>query len=132
MKVQVWNENTYPYTETFKGDRVHIPAKSFVEMDEDDANMFLGTYNAPRKRGDNTPDPAHYKMLRVVRDGATTVSPASAHICNLCAYKASGAKDLDEHSKLHAERTFSDPSLETPVEAKAEKPIRKQAIAKPA
>lgn len=75
--VKVWNDNVHPHSERFRGDLVVIPAKSFVEMEWEDAIQFKGQFTPmemPRKEGARAedeedsvggPDPRCFKMIRV-------------------------------------------------------------------
>ena len=58
MQVKVFNDNVHPYTEKFRGKEITIGAKQFIEMDEDEAEYFKGTFTFPVKNGEGLPDPA--------------------------------------------------------------------------
>lgn len=67
-KVKVWNDNVYPFTETygkFKG--LTIEPGAFVEMDEEEATEFMAAFSPMVLRGDNTHDPRYFKKLRKER-----------------------------------------------------------------
>tara|TARA_R110000868_G_scaffold9394_2_gene46908 strand:- start:63 stop:509 length:447 start_codon:yes stop_codon:yes gene_type:complete len=64
-KVKVWNDNVHPHTETFKGDVIHIPAKTCIEMEWEEAIEFKGQFTGMKRRGDDSPDPTGFKMIRV-------------------------------------------------------------------
>lgn len=64
-KVKVWNDNVHPHTEMFKGDQIHIPPKSFIEMEWEEAIEFKGQFTGIKRRGDDSPDPTGFKMIRV-------------------------------------------------------------------
>jgi hypothetical protein len=66
MKVQVVNDNTYPYTEEFKGQKITIEPKGHVEMERDDAVLFLGTFSPISYDVDGNPHPKSYKKLKIV------------------------------------------------------------------
>lgn len=62
---KVWNDNELPFEQDFKGTKVKIPAKSFIEMEYDEAISFK-SYPAPMRfdgMGQQTKD--SYKMIRV-------------------------------------------------------------------
>lgn len=65
MKVKVHNDNIHPYSEEFKGEKIHIEAKKWIEMERDEAIMFLGTFNSIIRDVDGNPSPKSYKKLRI-------------------------------------------------------------------
>jgi hypothetical protein len=65
MEVKVWNDNTHPYREEFKGNKIDIPAGKFVKMQDDEAVLFLGTMNPMKFDVDGKQDPKSYKKLRI-------------------------------------------------------------------
>jgi hypothetical protein len=66
MKVQVVNDNVHPYSEEFKGQKITIEPKGHIEMERDDAVLFLGTFNSIIRTVDGNPDPISYKKLKIV------------------------------------------------------------------
>jgi hypothetical protein len=64
-RVKVWNDNVHAHREEFKGQMVEIPAKSFIEMDYEDAVDFRGAFTPPKIKADGTHCPTGYKMIRV-------------------------------------------------------------------
>lgn len=65
MKVKVWNDNIFPHRERFKGEFIDIPAKAFVEMEEDDAIMFRGQFSSIVTDADGRPKQESFKMIRI-------------------------------------------------------------------
>lgn len=66
MLVKVVNDNVYPYTEKFKGQLIHIPAKGSITMDFNEASYFLGTMPGNIQVDANgIQKPESYKMLRI-------------------------------------------------------------------
>ena len=65
MLVKVWNDNIYDYSEKFRGNLISIPAKQFIEMDEDDAHNFKVAFTFPHKDEQGRPDPRHFKKIRI-------------------------------------------------------------------
>jgi hypothetical protein len=65
MKVKVVNYNSYPYEEEFKGDKIKIAPNGHVEMDRDDAVLFLGQFNSIVRDVDGNPHPKSFKRLRI-------------------------------------------------------------------
>lgn len=71
--VRVWNDNVYPHEERFKGKLITIEPGQYIEMDDDDAQMFKGQFTQILKRGDGTFDPRSFKKIRVERLEAKNV-----------------------------------------------------------
>lgn len=121
MKVQVWNDNTHKYKETFKGDLIEIPAGGFIHMEEDDAHQFKGTFSPPVLDYDGNHTPAGYKMIRIVKSDQAAPEP-KAEVdplkCIVCGYKASSKADLAEHMKTHEHNKVEDPELDKEIAAK--------------
>jgi hypothetical protein len=65
MKVRVVNDNTYPYSEKFKGADINIDPGKYVEMERDEAVLFLGQFNSIERDVDGRPHPKSYKKLRI-------------------------------------------------------------------
>lgn len=65
MEVKVWNDNSHPYTEEFKGQKIEIPAGKFVKMEKEEAILFLGQFNSITRDVHGNPSPKSYKRLRV-------------------------------------------------------------------
>jgi hypothetical protein len=62
--VRVWNKNTLPYEENFKGQDIKIPANSYIEMNPHEAVEFksnMGRQPVFLKGG--VPDPAGFKKI---------------------------------------------------------------------
>jgi len=64
MKVKVWNDNVHEFSQKYRGELLTIPAKKFVEMEREDAIMFMGLANSIKRTADGAPDPAGLKRLR--------------------------------------------------------------------
>lgn len=80
--VKVWNDNVHPFTQVFKGEKVHIPAKSFIEMQWDEAIEFK-SYPSPMEfDGMTNQKPESYKMIRVEGrpDAEATVVAFKCHL----------------------------------------------------
>lgn len=63
--VRVYNDNTYPYTERFEDEMITINPGAYLIMEENKANRFKGSFNAPKKTPQGAPDPTSYKMIRL-------------------------------------------------------------------
>ncbi len=119
MKMRVYNDNTHPYKEHFKGDDIAIPSKGFILMDYDDAHQFKGTFSYPVLDADGNHTPAGFKMIRLEQD---TEEPAITNVtyqCNACKYKGANEADLSEHSKAtHAGEVIVDEAAEEEIRTK--------------
>lgn len=122
MLVKVWNDNDFLYTEKYQGKPLTIEPKSFIEMDEDAAEQFLGQYVMPRKRGDGTDDPAYFKMLRIHPPLGERQKPASTLMHHATGRVASSEEELKEMTKAFAHLLHKDKGLDEKIEAeRAEK-----------
>lgn len=66
-KVKVWNKNSLPHVETFKGDKIEIPAGGCIEMDWEDATEFKGQFFPMVINADGTHNPKGFKKIVVDR-----------------------------------------------------------------
>ena len=80
MQVQVQNLNIYPYTEKFKGNNIVIEPGQSIEMEFFEAQDFLSKYTPLIKRGDNTPDPRYFKMLKIITPNNEYPSTGDANL----------------------------------------------------
>jgi hypothetical protein len=71
-KVKVWNDNVHPFTQDYKGDKVTIPAKGFVEMEWDEAISFKSYPANMEFDGMGQQKPESFKMIRVEGKPSTT------------------------------------------------------------
>jgi hypothetical protein len=119
-QVRVWNDNVHPYEEIFKGDKLLIGSKDFIEMDENEAVQFKGTFKPPVLNVDGVHLPEGFKMIRVekIQDHPSVVKADDSLQCNACKYKASSKADFDEHSKTHAEHVLVDEVAEAEIKAR--------------
>ena len=79
MLVKVWNDNIHPYREMFRNQEIVIEAGSFIEMDEDEALYFEGTFVFPRKNEQGVPDPLFFKKIRREATPPVEVDPLLCH-----------------------------------------------------
>lgn len=117
--MKVWNDNVHPYKETFKDEKIEIPAKSYILMEEDDAYQFKGTFSAPVLNVDGVHLPEGFKMIRLEKhdgDAADTAPKEAGHKCLACGYKGSSPEDVAEHAKAnHAESLVVDEQAEAEI-----------------
>ena len=97
MKVKLWNDNVHDFKQKYRDDLIFIPAKSFIEMEEDDAHNFVCQYSPPVVDASGTQKPESYKMLKIERDGSENKLKLDPFTCQACNYKAVNKKDLTTH-----------------------------------
>lgn len=119
-KVRVWNDNIYPYQEIFKGDKIRIGSKEFIEMDEEEANQFRGTFSPMVYDADGNDIPQGYKMIRIEKITAESapLPKVDEKVCYACKYKAASESDLTEHLKTHSDQVVIDEEAEKLVQSK--------------
>lgn len=111
--VKVWNDNKYQHTEMFKGDKIHIPAGGFIEMDWFEAMEFRGQFTGIKLLGDDTPDPEGFKMIRVEQP-AEPVIKDDGLICHANGEQAVTREDLANLLERFGHmRAAKDPSAES-------------------
>jgi hypothetical protein len=116
---KIWNDNVHPHSEMFKGTRITIPAKDFVEMEWEEAielrSQFTGL--APL-RADGTPDPAYYKMLRV-DPPATPIFRDETLVNHADGKRAATKAELQEMLGKFSHRLVDDPDAEKAASSQA-------------
>lgn len=95
MNVRVRNLNHLPYTEKFRERLITIGAGEAVEMDEDEADYFLSSMgHAPKKDGQDRPDPKYFKMLKIERDTPKALAQPDALMVHATGQKAANVTEL--------------------------------------
>lgn len=97
-RVKVHNDDTKAYSEVFRDEMLTIPAKSYIEMEDGEATLFMGRF--PGLRRDGTGRDLTVKMLRkeyITHDMETV----SAVKCMACGTEFKTASELEVHSKVH-------------------------------
>lgn len=125
--VKVRNMNQYPFEQKHKnGTMVSLAAHGkpgdFVEMDEEDAVVFLGQFKPFKMDNKGNHDPRHFKMLKIERDpnevkkDQVTQKP----ICPVCREQTSSWLELEAHQRLmHQDQLVKDAEYEQYLEQKA-------------
>lgn len=122
MVVKVWNDNTYPYAEKFRGDQINIAPKGYIEMEFYDAHQFLGQM-PPNIEVDAAGQqlPKSYKMLRIEQDGQAPV--IKKFVCMINGMEFQTQKALDEYIRInHMDSIVDEESKE---EFKKDKSIKR-------
>ncbi len=119
--VKVRNNNIISFDVTWRGDKVSIPAGGFVEMDWEDANVFVKTpFKSMVKDGMGNDLPEGMQKLRIEREGDITkyAQKASPH-CPVCNEKLDSWEALDGHTAaMHSDRILKDEEYATFLESK--------------
>lgn len=63
--VKVYNRNSFDHVEKFKGGIVTIKANSFIEMDYEEANLFLGQMFPPKFDKNGLQKKESFKRLEI-------------------------------------------------------------------
>lgn len=110
MQVKVWNDNEYPFSDEFKGDKITIPPKKFIEMEYYDAHEFRGKYSPIKVDGDGQHMPQSYKMIRIEKIGSPEVTQLGV-TCQACGkvYESQGV--LDAHIDEQHLESMADPEV---------------------
>lgn len=100
MMVLVRNDNAYDYKEKFRGEEIKIPANKAIEMEYEDAVLFLGSMNSIKRDVDGNPLPESYKRLTIIKDPekiAKMMEEKIKLVCQFCGFKAENQDELDKH-----------------------------------
>lgn len=99
MRAKVYNDNTFPHKEYFKGETVSIPAGEFIEMDYDEAIEFRGQFTSIVRDADNQPKKESFKMIRVVPLGnhLDAASKSDPNKCLGCGKTLGSQGELAQH-----------------------------------
>jgi len=114
QKVRVYNLNTYPLDEIFKGDEVHIEPQDYWRdkkgavkvMDIYEATDFKGQYHPVMSDGSGkmVNDPKFYKMLRLEPAEAEPVAleevPAYKCMHGGCKHVSPSSEELEAHTRV--------------------------------
>ena len=122
MLSKVHNDNIYPYREKFRDDWIEIPAKGFVEMDQDEALYFISAFSPVVRDGQNVPDPKFFKMLRI-EDPPKAEAPSLMN--HATGVQASSIEELNRVLDKFADRLVKDEDVEKYAK-KRDKDLKKE------
>jgi hypothetical protein len=105
--VKVWNDNHLPFVQDFRGDRIDIPAKGFVEMEYDDANSFLGKPFPMQFDGMGQPKPEGFKQLRI-EGGPKFQDTQIAYKCHIDGSLHGSKEELEKYELQFKHRIAQD------------------------
>jgi len=95
---QVWNKHPEGLTheEKFKGETIKIKAGEYILMDYEEAVQFKGQYFPIKLRGDNTQDPATFKVIELKPDSPTEAQKP-VFVCPIDGKKFETQSELDAY-----------------------------------
>lgn len=113
MRVKVYNDNTHPLSEEFKGETIVIAPGEFIEMDRGEATLFKGQFKTPKFLASGVQDPATFKQIRIVPlDDGVPDAPKRAvesYVCQACGFEAKNKAGLTAHIRHnHAEQMLDE------------------------
>lgn len=121
MKVKLWNDGDYDWTEMFKGDKITIKSKQCIELEESEAVEFKGQFPGFQRLADGTQDPKTMKRLRIEKPKHTEEEEEGIEIfpCQACRKVFTTEELLLKHSdKEHADSVVVDPVAEKEIKSK--------------
>ncbi len=120
MKVRVWNDNTLPHKELFRGETIEIGAQSYIEMERSEAHEFKTQFFAPKRseKGPGGIDPSTLKMIRIEKiEGQAPAPVAPSFKSPLTGETFPNQKALDAHLEKNADKVHVDPEIEKEIAA---------------
>ena len=123
--VKVWNLNSIPHVEMFKGKQIRIEPQSCIDMEFYEAYEFRGQFKPMIADENGKPKlPESAKMIRVVDNGVIPEAIDQGNTCMVCKYKAVNEKDLMAHiTANHTAQAVRDEEAEKFLEDKKKKKV---------
>lgn len=113
MKVYVFNDNTHPLDELFKGEPIHIDPKDYLRdksgnkkvMDIFEANDYRGQYKAVPFDGSGKmlDDAKYHKKVKLIPiDAEQKIEPQPGHLCmhKGCSHVSPSPEELEAHTRV--------------------------------
>lgn len=131
-KVQVWNDQSFDWKESFKGEPLEIPAGKFIELPFYEAIEFRGQMIPLLDDGNGGIAEKSQKKIRLVekqwidfqKEGDADVDPQE-YACALCKETFLTTDALVKHSvKKHADRIVTDSEAEDALPKKRGRPAK--------
>jgi len=100
--VRVYNDNVIDHVENFKGTKIKIPSKGFIEMDSEEAVLFKGQFFPPQFDKGKIQTIESMKVIRVEHINSESVGnkkEPETYKCMKCGHKAINASALKAHIK---------------------------------
>jgi ribosomal protein L37AE/L43A len=109
LTCKLYNRNSFDHKEMFQGKQIVVPANSFIMMDYDAAQQFMGQFTPVVKLKDGTTDPKFHKKLEIDKDDARRCEAAlrneseekaeKVFVCQSCLKEFGSKKALLKHVK---------------------------------
>jgi uncharacterized C2H2 Zn-finger protein len=108
--VRIWNDNDFPYRETWKEKEIVIASRKCIEMELNEAVEFLGTFTPIIRDADGQPDPRFFKRLRMEKTSKAlpTIAKPINLTCQACGIIAKNEKELSDHIDANHLDTMAD------------------------
>lgn len=124
--VKVRNLNKHPFEQKHRNGSLYRFAAAgqpgdTIEMDEEDAVIYLGQMSPIKVDNKGNHDPKFFKMLEIVKDPqAVKKDRDSKPICPVCREQTSSWLELEAHQRLmHSDQLVKDLEYEQYLEQKA-------------
>lgn len=130
MLVKVVNDNVHPYTEKYRGQVIHIPAKGSITMDLNEASHFLGTNPGTAQVDANgIPKPESYKMLRIEKDISSKPETTKKFVCMADGREFHSQKELDAYIAANHTDAMIDEDAKEKITGKAKRGRPRKGVA---
>lgn len=114
--VRVWNDNSYPFSQEFKGEKITIGPRQFKVMEYYEAMEFKSAFSPIEKDGDGQPLPRSYKMIRVEQPagdvGLAQDEDEKKFICHATGVAYATQAEADAENKKHEHLVVKDEEAE--------------------
>ena len=119
MLVKVVNDNVHPYRENFRGQDIYIEPKGSIQMDINDAHLFLGSMPANIEIDANgIQKPTSYKMLRIEKPSDAKPQVSKSFVCMRDGKEFPSQAALDKHIEDNYAEEIADEEERKKVVAK--------------
>lgn len=127
--VRVWNDNTFPFSQEFKGEKITIAPRAFRTMEYYEAMEFKSAFSPIERDGDGQPLPKSYKMIRVEQPaGDVAIADEKKFVCHVTGQKFSTQLEADAENKKHDHLIIKDEEAEKAVAAEKRGPGRPRKV----
>ena len=127
--VRVWNDNTFPFTQVFKEEKITIPPRSFKVMEYYEAMEFKSAFSPIERDGDGQALPKSYKMIRVEQPaGDVAIDDEKKFVCHVTGQKFATQIEADAENKKHEHLILKDEDAEKALVAEKRGPGRPRKV----
>lgn len=122
--VDVVNKNVHPFRSKFRDLEIDIPAGGKIEMDHEDAILFLGEKQPMKFDGQDNQLPESYKMLFI--EGLDRIDQLSRDkfICHMDGKVFHSKAELDDYVEDRFVDDLAEPDVAEKIKKKAGRPKR--------